>query len=135
MLDHISFYECSKICNTFTIFQVRWQSLQGATAKTVSCAEQFKQRCLSHSQIGLCATANRKGLPDLVPELFQSARIYLQRRDVTDTGARIEYTMVSFSFTIMNTIRDSKALGQSLFATVSVMTFHFASYLTRYRIL
>ncbi|THD27723.1 hypothetical protein D915_001412 [Fasciola hepatica] len=76
-----------------TCRKVKWLSLQGATAKTVSCAEQFKQRCLPQSQVNMCSIREPSRHPDQVQELYQSSRIFLQRRDVTETAARIQYTL------------------------------------------
>ncbi|KAF6768344.1 hypothetical protein AHF37_09089 [Paragonimus kellicotti] len=77
------------------LFQVSWASSQGATAKTVSCAEQFKQRVFpDHS-------ASQSPDSEQIKQLYQSTIIQYQRRKCIEPVAGVRYLLEEPSIIIV----------------------------------
>ncbi|KAF7260461.1 hypothetical protein EG68_02036 [Paragonimus skrjabini miyazakii] len=75
--------------------KVSWASSQGATAKTVSCAEQFKQRVFLDNPISQPPDSEQ------IKQLYQSTTIQYQRRKCVEPAAGVRYLLEEPSIIIV----------------------------------
>ncbi|KAA3675825.1 ribonucleases P/MRP protein subunit RPP25 [Paragonimus westermani] len=75
--------------------KVSWASSQGATAKTVSCAEQFKQKVFPDN------SASKPPHSEQIRQLYQSTTIQYQRRKCVEPAAGVRYVLEEPSIIIV----------------------------------
>ncbi|KAF8562187.1 hypothetical protein P879_09378 [Paragonimus westermani] len=75
--------------------KVSWASSQGATAKTVSCAEQFKQKVFPDNSV------SKPPHSEQIRQLYQSTTIQYQRRKCVEPAAGVRYLLEEPSIIIV----------------------------------